>query len=86
MSISQASAPQEVKDALEICSHPDQFCDVPSLFQWSWATLKAERGQDMNLHQLPPMAHRIEPTGGVIARIRSHARANNIPLRCDNPA
>lgn len=75
--------PLQVASAREILTNPDQFCDIPSLFQTSWEILKGERGQTVDLDRICPPAHQSEPTGGIIARIRSYARTKGYALRPD---
>lgn len=71
---------QQIADAHEILTNPEQFCDIPSLFQTSWEILKAKRGQTVYLDRIRLPTHQSEPAG-IIARVRSHARAKGYALR-----
>jgi hypothetical protein len=82
----QTHAPtqQQIADASEILTNPDQFCDIPSLFQTSWEILKAERGQTVNLDRICPPAHQSELASGIIARVRSYALSKGYTLRAEH--
>lgn len=73
--------PLQIVDASEILANPDQFCDIPSLFQTSWEILKAERGQTVNLDRICPPAHQSELASGIIARVSSYALSKGYTLR-----
>jgi hypothetical protein len=72
---------QQIADAREILTNPDQFFDVPSLFQTSWEIMKAERGQTVDLDRICTPVHQSEPVGGITSRIRSYARTKGYALR-----
>ncbi|NRB18356.1 MAG: DNA cytosine methyltransferase [Rhodobacteraceae bacterium] len=71
---------QQIASAREILTNPDQFYDIPSLFQTSWEILKAERGQAVDFERIRPPAHQSETTNGIIARVRSYARTKGYAL------
>lgn len=72
---------QKIASAREILTNPDQFCDIPSLFQTSWETLKAARGQTVNLDRICPPSHQSELASRIIARVRSYALSKGYTLR-----
>jgi len=76
--------PLQVASAREVLTNPDQFCEIPSLFQTSWEIMKAERGQTVDLDRICPSAHQSEPSSGIIGRIRSYARTKGYALRNDH--
>ncbi|NRB19946.1 MAG: hypothetical protein HRU33_20965 [Rhodobacteraceae bacterium] len=73
--------PLQIASAREILTNPDQFCDIPSLYQTSWEILKAERGQTVDLDRICPPAHQSVPASGIISRIRSYAHSKGYALR-----
>jgi hypothetical protein len=77
--------PFQIASAREVLTNPDQFCEIPSLFQTSWEIMKVERGQTVDLDRICPPSHQSEPTGGIITRIRSYARSKGYALRKEHP-
>ncbi|MEX0281335.1 MAG: hypothetical protein AB3N13_09130 [Arenibacterium sp.] len=68
-------------EALDVTSNPEKFCDTPEQFTWSWAVLKAERGQVVKINCLPAPSHRIVHKNNLTDRIRRHIKAMGLPAR-----
>ncbi|UWQ29895.1 hypothetical protein [Leisingera sp. M523] len=59
-------------EALSVVSNPEEFCENPNHFVWSWAVLKTGRGQKVRFDNLPAPAHRIDRDNYLSTRIRRH--------------
>ena len=81
----------QITSALSVITNPAHFCDRPQHFQTAWQTLKAARGETVDLGHVGPAIHQIENCqetatgiGGMsrecLARLRAHAAAKRIPL------
>ncbi|WP_158966211.1 hypothetical protein [Chachezhania sediminis] len=65
-------------DAHRIAAQPEAYADHPELYRAAWVSLKAERGQSVDLQRMGPALHRIQPEGhgnvvDTVAAIRQRA-------------
>lgn len=89
--IHQAVTRHQITTALSVITNPAHFCDTPQHFATAWQTLKAARGESVDLAHIGPAVYRVEAKGeqppsisgmsrACLERLRAHVARKAAPM------